>query len=102
MKKVIDGKVYNTETAQTVGTASYGYCNDFSHWEETLYRSKGGASFVAGSGGPMSHWAEKTGPNETTGSSGIRLLGNVEALEWAEEAGLAAEVIEKHFKVEET
>ena len=30
MKKVIDGKVYNTETAEHIGNWSNGYyCNDF-------------------------------------------------------------------------
>ena len=46
MKKYINGKVYDTETAQLIGTyANGGNWRDFSHYEETLYRKRTGEFF---------------------------------------------------------
>lgn len=53
MKKIIDGKMYNTETAKECGTwdnCEYG----FNRVEETLYRKKTGEFFIHGEGGANS------------------------------------------------
>ena len=84
MKRVINGKVYNTATARKLGEAHYGYADDFSHWNERLYRSPKGAYFLHGEGGAASHWAERIDQNSTGGGEGIRLLSEGEAQRWAE------------------
>jgi len=96
MKQVIDGKVYNTETATLIAEDSYGFPRDFHHWEESLYITKKGAYFIAGSGGPMTKYAVSVGNNSTSGSSRIEPLSKEEALTWLESHG-SAEDIEKYF-----
>ncbi len=85
MKQIINGKLYNTETAEKLGSDSYGYGSDFHHWQEALYRTKGGTYFIAGEGGPLSRYARSCGQNETSGGEGIRPLTEAEAREWMEE-----------------
>jgi hypothetical protein len=84
MRQIINRKVYDTETSERLGSNSGGYCTDFRYWEEELYRSPKGTYFVAGSGGPLSRYAENVG-NGSTGGSGIRILTEIEAAAWAEE-----------------
>jgi hypothetical protein len=101
VKKVINGKVYNTETATQIGTDSYnGSTSDFQWWDETLYKTKKGQFFLSGEGGPMSRWSRSCGNNSTSGGSDIVLLSDAEALEWAE-AHMDADEIAEHFTVEE-
>ena len=62
MREVINGKVYDTKTAQQVcDITPLGLVNgrrDFT-WEDTrLYRTAKGAFFIAGEGGPRSRWAQ--------------------------------------------
>jgi hypothetical protein len=84
-RKVIEGKAYDTETATFLAEASGGgYSNDFSHWEELLYRTPRGRLFVAGNGGALSRWSEAVGQNSWTGGSGIRPLSEGEARQWVE------------------
>jgi len=85
MKAVIDGKSYNTETAEKLCEASSGLGNsDFKHWYEELYRTKKGAYFLAGYGGPMTRWARSCQGGGYSGSRGIRVLDDQEAREWVE------------------
>jgi hypothetical protein len=84
MKKIIDGKVYNTETAEEIGEAQAScYCNDFRWWKESLFRTKKGTWFLAGTGHAMSHWSER-GPDGHGPGRGIRALTEEEARSWAE------------------
>lgn len=99
MKKIIDGKSYNTETAEKIGSDDYLYPSDFKHWEEALYKTTKGVYFIAGSGGPASHYAHNTG-DCYTGGSGLRVVSEKEAREWAERH-LEADVIEHYFEIEE-
>ena len=97
MKKIINGKVYNTETAQEVGSWSNNLSyRDFNHCEEALYRKKTGEYFLYGVGGPRSPYAERVGDNSWSGGSAIRPLTFEEAREWAEEK-LSAEEYESIF-----
>ena len=84
MKKIINGRMYDTKTATLVGTASYSYPGDFSYWEENLYRKKTGEFFICGEGGPMSQYAHRIGQNLWSGGEKIRPLTLKEAREWAE------------------
>ena len=53
MKKVINGKIYNTETATLIHQWDNGRRGDFSSCEEDLYRTKKGAFFIHGEGGNL-------------------------------------------------
>ena len=86
MKKVIDGALYNTDTAQPLGTGgSGGSSRDFQWYEEVLYRTKSGKFFLYGEGGPMTKYAESCGQNQWSGGSHIEPLSLMSAMRWAEE-----------------
>ena len=82
MKKLVHGKIYNTETATKIGgTGSEAGVGDF-RWEHSaLYRTQRGNWFVAGEGGPMTRFARKDGDGSSYGSgSGVIPLTPEEAL----------------------
>lgn len=83
MKKVINGKLYDTDTAQELGFDGGNY-NSFSEWHEELYRKRTGEFFLYGNGGPMSKYAESVGDNSWSGGSKIIPLSVDSAREWAE------------------
>ena len=96
MRKVIDGKVYDTAKAELVAEWDNGYYgNDFKRCEENLYRTPKGAWFVAGEGGPMSKYSRPVG-NMTAGGEGLAPLTDDEALQWLEDKG-ETELIEEYF-----
>lgn len=85
MKKIINGKVYDTDKAQEMATWSNGGSwRDFSHFEETLYRKKTGEYFLHGEGGPMTQYAVAEGQNSWTGGSRIMPMSYQDATAWAE------------------
>lgn len=85
MKKIINGKVYSTETAECVAEYSNsGGWRDFSHYEEELYRKKTGEFFLHGQGGPMTRYAVSCGGNSWSGGEKIIPLRYEEAQKWAE------------------
>lgn len=84
MKKVIGGKVYNTETATLIGEWSYGYPNDFNYVSEGLYKTPKGAYFMAGEGGANTAYSRPCGQNCWTGSEDIVPMTRQEAFEWAQ------------------
>lgn len=97
MKKIINGKVYDTDTAKELGSyGNGGSWRDFSHVEETLYRKKTGEYFLYGKGGPMTRYAEATGQNQWSGGSRIMPMTYQEATQWAEEH-LSADEYEEIF-----
>lgn len=91
MRKIINGKMYNTETAKKVGERSCGYVGDFRYFSESLYRKRTGEYFLHGEGGPMSKYAESCGQNQWQGGASIIPVTQQDAREWAE----------KHLSVEE-
>lgn len=103
MKRVIDGKVYNTETAEEVcELPCHYYPGDFQYHETTLYRTPKGAYFLAGKGGPMTMWSEPSGNNGYSGGSGLRVIDQAEAREYAESAELSPEAMQAAgFELEE-
>ena len=101
MKKVVDGKMYNTETAEWIASYDNGLSrNDFGFCWEDLYRTKKGAFFVYGRGGALSRWSQSCG-NGRCGGSGIEPLAEFEAREWCETHDVDADTITKYFTVEE-
>lgn len=102
MKKVIDGRLYNTETAKLLGTWDNGHNpSDFMYEREKLYRTKSGAYFLYGYGGPMSRYAEACGNNNWSGGSEIQPMSPDAAREWAEKHLTGDEYIEAFGEPEE-
>ncbi len=86
MKKIINGKMYDTDTAKRVGSTFHGDgLRDFRHYEETLYKKRTGEYFLHGEGGPMSRYAESVGQNQWSGGEKIIPLDYKAATKWAEE-----------------
>ena len=101
MKRIINGRRYDTETAKLLGVASYGYCTDFAYWREELYVKRTGEYFLYGQGGPMSKYSQTVGENQWTGGHEIRPLTFKEAKKWSEKY-LSGDEYEAIFgKVEE-
>jgi hypothetical protein len=102
MKKIIEGKKYDTDTATMIASAESS-CNrsDFGWWEEDLYRTPRGRYFVAGSGGPMSKYSRSIDANNWSGGEGMEVLTDAEALAWCERHSVDADVIAEHFQIED-
>lgn len=93
MRKIINGRRYDTATAKLVGTYETGYIGDFDWRNEKLYMKSTGEFFLAGKGGARTHWSRRT-IDGYSGGSGILPLTLDEAREWAEEHLTQAEVEE--------
>jgi len=95
MKKVINGKRYDTDTAEFIGYEQYLYPGQLNYWREELYRKRNGEFFLYGIGGPSSKYGKWEG-NSASGNSEIRPLSIKEAQEWVEKY-LDADTYEKVF-----
>ena len=86
MKKIINGKMYNTDTARKVASCEHGEGpRDFRYYYETLYCKRTGEYFLAGEGGPMTKYSVSTGQNSWRGGEKIIPLTYEQALAWGEE-----------------
>lgn len=86
MKKIINGKVYDTDTAKLIGSWDNGIYGDLDSVSEDLYRKRTGEFFIFGKGGPRTKYATQTGSNNWwSGGSMIIPLTWDAAREWAEE-----------------
>ena len=95
MKKVVGRKLYDTDTAEILFTwCNYHMPNDYHYCEEVLYRTKKGAYFIAGKGGPASKYAVLNGREA---GDGIEPLTGEEALQWLE-SHEGEGVIERYFR----
>ncbi len=106
MKKIIEKKVYNTETATLIAEYWNGFSNnDFRNLSEDLYITQKGQWFIHGRGGAMTKYSESNG-NSSWGSSDIILLSGSEAYNWLETHQDSIKdfdsVIEQHFSKEIT
>lgn len=94
MKKVINGKLYNTETAELIDDYSSGLNNrDFRNITEELYRKKNGEFFLYGYGGAMTKYRERCGDMWGSGENIIPIT-EAEAKEWLEAHSTAETYIE--------
>lgn len=85
MKKIINGKMYNTETAKELGGYWNGYSEgDFYFLKETLYLKKSGEYFLHGEGGAASKYWKRFGDGRI-GDNVIIPFSEEEAKEWAVE-----------------
>lgn len=97
MKQIINGKRYDTETANIVHEWSNSYTpSDFHYCEETLYLTKKGKWFLHGKGNALSKYSQPVGSNSSTGGSKITPISPSEARVWLEtHEGL--EALEEYF-----
>ena len=81
MKTIINGKMYNTETAKKLMTWDNGYgVSDLAYCEETLYRKKNGEYFLYGNGNAGSKYAKSIPSSSCYGpGEGFKLLTESEA-----------------------
>lgn len=98
MKKIINGKQYNTTTAQQIGSNSRGLPGELDYWIETLYSKRTGEYFLHGEGGAGSRYATSLGNNNWGYGERIIPLSYDQAKQWAEEH-LVAEDYESEFGV---
>ena len=89
MKKVKNNKIYDTQTAQAIGTWSNNESNDFKFVKETLYRKRTGEFFLYGIIG---------GPKTWLNGESIHPLSYDEAKKWAEEK-LPTEIFNRLFNI---
>lgn len=99
MKKIINGKVYDTDKAKELGIyCSPGNWNDFNYYEETLYQKRTGEFFLFGKGNANTKYAEVIGQNCWSGGRKILPMSYEDAREWAEKH-LDADEYEEIFGV---
>ena len=100
MKKIINGRQYDTDKARQLGVDGGG--DGFSAWSEELYQKRTGEYFIYGEGGPMTKYAKSTGQNSWSGGSKIIPLSAENARKWAEEHLDADDYIELFGEPEES
>lgn len=99
MKKILNGKSYDTETA--VKFPDYfisGAANDFEFVLEKLYKTNSGQWFLCIKAGER---AATYKLYEVCLGEGITLMDDNEALQWCEHRDLDTEIIAEHFEIEE-
>jgi len=85
MKKIINGKKYDTDTATACGEYNNGLgVGDFNSLSETLYRKKTGEFFLHGDGGAMTRYGKHDGDGMQCGGADIVPISEAEAREWGE------------------
>ena len=101
MRKIINGKAYDTEKATFVAEYDNGqWDNRFNLITETLYRKRTGEYFLHGGGGSMTHYAKSCGQNSWSGGELITPLTYDQAKQWTEQHATAEEY-EREFGVVE-
>jgi hypothetical protein len=100
MKKIINGKRYDTDTAKVIAEHEEGYVGDLEYYRETLHRKRSGEYFLHGFGHAASRYAENLGEGRWGAGECITPLSYDEARKWAENA-LDADAYEAEFGVVE-
>ena len=97
MKKIINKKVYDTETAKFIAGYHNGLSKgDFKFVSEDLYVTKKGQYFLHAKGGALTIYSEGEG-NSSWRIETIILLSKEEVYDWLEE-NEHTEIIEEIFK----
>lgn len=96
MKKIIGGKLYNTDTARRLASWDNGeYYSSFDLVCEALYQKKTGEFFIYGEGGARTKYAKCTS-NLWSGGEAILPVSYEDARKWAEEH-ISADMYEEIF-----
>lgn len=97
MKKIVDGKKYDTDTAALVAEWDNGKVGTFDFVRRDLHQKRNGEFFLHCEGGPNTRYATRVrGSNSWTGGEAIEPLTFDEAREWAERS-LDADAYEAIF-----
>ncbi|MGA0534093.1 hypothetical protein [Hansschlegelia sp. KR7-227] len=97
--KILDGKRYNTETAEKLCDLPCNvYSDDFGWHKTALYVTTSGAFFLAGEGNASSMWGQSAPGGGSIPGEGIRPIERDEARKHLEDAGEDYE-IERLFEV---
>ena len=86
MKKVIKGRVYNTETAELVSYSENDITNNLFYVREELYKKRNGEYFLYAEGGAATKYAEYLGNNQWVPGTVILPLSYGEAMRIIREA----------------
>ena len=101
MKRIINNKLYDTDTATLKGSYNNGYySSDFYHVSIDLYQKRTKEFFLDIEGGPLSKYGETCG-RESYGTRQIKPLSNEEAKKWAIKHLNADKYMELFGEVEE-
>ena len=100
MKRLIDGVFFDTKKSKKIADASY-RTGGFGDYDESLYlreetENAYSCYFLAGSGGPQSHYSI-TENGTTTGDSGITILGYTNDSDFDETKEKVLAWIGRHF-----
>jgi len=98
MKKIINGRLYDTDKAHRLGYDGKG--DGFSKWYEELYQKRTGEFFLYGEGGALTKYARAIDDNNWSGGEKIIPLSAVAARKWVEEH-LSADEYAKIFGLPE-
>lgn len=98
MIQIINGKKYDTSTADAMGSFNYTTPGDLWYQEETLYRTKKGSYFLFGLGG---EGTECSLTNRSGCMPKITPITEAEAREWVEKYLTGPEYIKIFGDVEE-
>lgn len=85
MKKVINGKVYDTNTATQIAYWESGSKTSPSWYEETLFRKRNGEMFLFGRGYATSPYAQRNPDGNLSVGSAIRPISWEDAQLWAKD-----------------
>lgn len=102
MRKIINGKIYDTETAEEIARtcADVLSASDFNFWRETLYLTKKGQYFLHGEGHALTKYATQRGNGSGWGET-IILMNSAEVLKWFEFRMIDDEIVKQHFEIQE-
>lgn len=93
MKRILNGKLYDTTKSILIGHAICLYAKDHDCWlQERLFITQKGAFFLEGIGARMTHW---------NGREGIRDINKETALQWCEHHEVATTIIQQYFEITE-
>jgi len=94
VRQVIEGKLYDTETATLIHNWTNGrYAGDFKFREKSLFCTKKGAYFIHHVGGAMTDMAVPAG-NGMGGSQSIEPIDETTAIRFLESHGGSEKIIE--------
>ncbi|MFW8596971.1 hypothetical protein ACOJBZ_02560 [Enterococcus innesii] len=83
MKKIIEGKSYNTETATLIAEFRIGNRSDAKGIEEEVYQTKKGQYFMYFGGGALTEYREEVSPRNYSDNEDIKLITEKEAKKFA-------------------
>ena len=97
MKKIINGKRYDTDKAVCIGSYKHSHAGSINYVNEGLYVTpRSGKYFIAGSGGANTKYSQRVSNNSWSGGDRIQPLSKEDAFEWAQHY-LDEKDIENHF-----